>query len=686
MKITEITATNFRALQDVALRNPSDVNVIVGPNAIGKSTLLDAIRIPKSVLVPRLANEGQQALIGLGALSPHNPTIGGPGMDLDGLANVRGQPIRLATQFNLNTQELMFLKTNVIQLGLLSLQAELARPDSDTALSFTQYLSTQTGQKRVQVLSEEAKGRLDNITESSALSLALLMRGSDGTLRGEDAFSQMLLAVLDRGMPFQRTLFSYFPADRAFPQGEQPIQLGSNDAQQQVLSYMAQPSLKYNRLKQVLIQNLLLSANGREILNQEFSLIFDTLLPGKSLSGIEINEFGMVKVTVNDSAQNKTFDIDFMSSGEKGLLLTFLFLRLSMQDGGIVMIDEPELHLNSAVCDKILPFLIEHCIKPKKLQAFICTHSPEIVARAFERDDCSLYHLRSGTDLTPIMRQDLSEVFEVFARLGSSPADVLFTKGGIYVEGVDDAAILKAGFGELISGFKLTSLGGRGEVQREVPALQAQEAKGHLSRVQLFILDNDRKPTGLTSSKLVKVAQLERYCIENYLLDENILFDAVTAHANNPVGSRGQFPNDLKELAISQAWEIAARAAYGELQPEGSGIRKEDVKGADTDTLAGLLADRLHRIAEHLDGFDRTAWIADFKARVEKKTQELEAEWANGDWKKQASGKIIFEELYRRYNISMKKPEFKREVMLKMAAAQTDDWRVLRDLITSAIL
>jgi hypothetical protein len=172
-----------------------------------------------------------------------------------------------------------------------------------------------------------------------------------------------------------------------------------------------------------------------------------------------------------------------MSSGEKGLVLTFLFVRMSMAQGGIVLIDEPELHLNATVQANILNFLIEHCVKPLSLQVFLCTHSPEIVRDAYERDDCGLYHLRAGDDLTPILKQDQQELFEVFERLGSSPADVLFTRGNVYVEGDHDSQILQAGFPRLLSGLKVTSLGGRPEVEKEILNLQAEERAKRLGPV-----------------------------------------------------------------------------------------------------------------------------------------------------------------------------------------------------------
>lgn len=72
-----------------------------------------------------------------------------------------------------------------------------------------------------------------------------------------------------------------------------------------------------------------------------------------------------------------------MSSGEKGLILTFLLISHSICNGGVIMLDEPELHLNPAVCKTILPFLIDEYLTKNDVQAIICSHSPEILGSAF---------------------------------------------------------------------------------------------------------------------------------------------------------------------------------------------------------------------------------------------------------------------------------------------------------------
>src|SRR6202021_427916 len=104
----------------------------------------------------------------------------------------------------------------------------------------------------------------------------------------------------------------------------------------------------------------------------------------------------------------------------------------------------PELHLNSAVQERLLPFIMKHCIDALSVQVFLCTHSPEIVRDAFDEPRCLLWHLRAPDDLTPILRQDHRELFEVFERLGSSTAAVLFARATCYFGGPEDKKILKA--------------------------------------------------------------------------------------------------------------------------------------------------------------------------------------------------------------------------------------------------
>ena len=95
---------------------------------------------------------------------------------------------------------------------------------------------------------------------------------------------------------------------------------------------------------------------GREDLKSQFELIFNKILKGRKLGEIGVNEIGMLSIPIIDTDTGATFQIDTLSSGEKGLILTFLLIATNMEDYGLILLDEPELHLNPAVCRDLLQF------------------------------------------------------------------------------------------------------------------------------------------------------------------------------------------------------------------------------------------------------------------------------------------------------------------------------------------
>src|ERR1035441_2369661 len=91
MWLRAVSVRNFRSIENLPITLDRRANVIVGPNAIGKTTLLEAIRLAKAALAPRTPNEAQQAFIGLGAVSPHNPYS----MNYNALARDVARPVEI---------------------------------------------------------------------------------------------------------------------------------------------------------------------------------------------------------------------------------------------------------------------------------------------------------------------------------------------------------------------------------------------------------------------------------------------------------------------------------------------------------------------------------------------------------------------------------------------------------------
>ena len=682
MKIRKLQIENLRGLSHVECDFDQATNIIVGPNAIGKTTILEAIRLAKALLMPRYLQEGQQVLVSLGAMSQQAQLSGY--LDYAALARDASAPLRVSMTIELVADEVQYLMSAGQQISFDLLRGELARPDDQSLLALTQYISSPQGKERWEGMTKFVEEKLASLKPPYSLPVQLTLSSSTRQIAGSDPFNQALVIALERRCPPHQALFSYFPADRAFQTGEVNIQIGSAEANVQIQSHIGSAATKYQRLKQTIVNNLMLSGVDQNQLREDFDYVLQKLLPGKELAGLSITAVGMLKVAIREAATGKVFDIDSMSSGEKGLILTFLLLRKSLAKGGVALVDEPELHLNPAVCKNIVPFLSESIVADGDLQVILCTHSADILGSAFDRPDCSIHHLRSHKDATKIYKRDNREVFDALRRLGTSAVETLFSRGNIFVEGEHDAAILEEGVYEQVMGYKITSLGGRKEVEKEIAALQEGERKGELDKLNCFIFDLDRSPARAQHSELVRILQWDRYSLENYLIARKLLFDELADSSALDLGSRGSFENRVVELAVGQLYEFVAKQAYKDLEPDNPGLRPTEIERKSYPDIATTLAERLTGIKSILDTFDPDDWKKGFVSKCEAKHAELVDQWRN-DWIKLCSGKRLIDDIYREYNVRLSKFDFKRRLAKRMKDEQTEDWTLVKSKIRDAL-
>lgn len=100
----------------------------------------------------------------------------------------------------------------------------------------------------------------------------------------------------------------------------------------------------------------------------------------KKKVGYSDTENKLYFVNLDDS--NKKIDIVFLSSGEKQIVVFFIFALINYNErkNKILLVDEPELSLHIEWQSKILPLLIDN---ESNSQLIIATHSPDIIG-AFE--------------------------------------------------------------------------------------------------------------------------------------------------------------------------------------------------------------------------------------------------------------------------------------------------------------
>jgi predicted ATPase len=681
MKIRKLTIENLRGLSHVECDFDQPTNIIVGPNAIGKTTVLEAIRLAKGLLMPRYLEEGQQVLTSLGAMSMQ-PQLRGY-LDYGALARDPAEPLKIFMTIEIETGEVEYLKQVQRQITTSLLRGELGRTNDEALLDVAQYAASTQGKARWEGLEKSVGEKLAALKPPHTLSVQLVLSGA-GQNSGSDPFNQALIMTLERRCPPHQALLSYFPADRAFPAGEVNIQIGSAEASIQIQSHIGTAGAKYQRLKQTIVNNLMLTGVDQNKLREDFDHVLKKLLPGKELAGLSVTPVGTLKVAIREAATGKVFDVDSMSSGEKGLILTFMLLRKSLARGGVALLDEPELHLNPAVQRNIIPFISESIAADNNLQVILCTHSADILGSAFDRTDCSIHHLRSHKDATKIYKRDDREVFEALRRLGTTAVDSLFSRGNIFVEGDQDEEILQEGFYEQVGGYKITSLGGRKEVVKEIAALQDGEKKGDLEKLSCFIFDLDRSPAGIPDSALVRILQWDRYCLENYLISKKLLFDELLSSGASNLTSRGTFEARLPELAMAQLNELIATQVYKDLEPDNPGMRPSEIERKSYPEIATILAGRLLGIRSSLDQFVREEWQKAFVSKCEAKHAVLAEMWKN-DWIKLCSGKRLIDDIYREYSPRISKLYFKRRLAKRMKDEQTEDWTLVKSKLRDAL-
>ncbi len=682
MKIKRCQIRNFRGLENVELAFQEDTCLIAGPNAIGKSTVLEAVRLNRALLLNRYPSEGQAVLHALGATTnPNQIMLRGGYFDFSAIARDPDSNILVRMEVQLETHELPKINGSLQQLALDFLRGNLGSQIQQDQASMTQFLSSNEGRAKLSEAEAQISSFVSGLNTSDPLVLAVEI-SPNGQIRGLDAAAQIVCGFLERSLPPQVGLFSYFSADRALPTGEAAIQLGGGDADNQMKSHIAEPNIKFQRLKTSIANSTLLQQNVAD----DFKVIFDEVLPGKALAGLQIGPIGNFRVSIKEEGVDRPFDIDSLSSGEKGLILTFLLIRRAVAHGGIVLIDEPELHLNPGVCRKLLNFLIDQCIKPHNLQAIICTHSAEILNSAYERDDCDIHHLKNASNATPIYRGDFDEMFQALGRLGVTPAESFFYEQHVFVEGPDDEDVMEEGFrGTLGDRCQVSSLGGRKAVEAEIQNLQAAESAGRLDRLHCFIFDQDRSITNLSSTNLVKVIQWDRYCLENYLLNIQVLYDVLNAAPKDgELPDRGEFNSRVKELALEQLMPLAARQAYEPDRPVSPGLTNEDVRDSFQE-MADILSDKLGELKGAVSTLDLNAWNNEFLARCSQVHAELASDW-DSDWRLKCNGKVLLERVFREYTVNRDRRELKKELARGIREQQSPEWQAVDKMLREAVL
>ena len=674
MQISKVTINNFRKIDFLEFELKDSINSIVGPNGVGKSTILESIRLVKAILLQNFNGEAQQTLQGMGIFSPHNNQI-----QLSNIAKNPSKDVVINLQFKISNSEIKILEEDIGNFTMYRLQQQLPTSNA-TSFDLIGYISSPEGNNRFQAIQIETIQRISELKPQFICNVNLTIK-SNGQILGLNGFDQETISFLMRIKNYNLTKFSFFPADRSMPLGDANVQLGQSDVGSQIQSYSSTPQLKFQRLKSTLI-NILMVDNNIDTVKHDFNMIFENLLPGKELYGINLdNQTGRLSILIKEKNTKAIYDIDFLSSGEKGLLMTFYLLLNTIDNGGIVILDEPELHLNPSVTKNIIPFLKKQIVENKNVQVLLTTHSAEILSATKEDELLNLLHLIDDRTITKILKKDDSEAQEALKSLGIQTADVLFNKGIIYLEGTTDEEYLPVIIGDLISGYSIKSLGGRGEIEKQIKILQDSDNRNELDGYHIFILDNDNNPFKGKSTINVKVIQWDRYCFENYLLDSDLLYNLIRDYdSKNPPANRAALNSKIKELAISQVHLTAIREVIDNKSQILTPLKNNDIKGKPMEYILEKLENNIQDFRRKLDENWQDNWQVDLKNKIDAKTIEYKELW-DSDWKKKCDGKTLIKAIHSEFGIKTSLNKLIKDILKEMRLNQNEEYNSIRGKI-----
>ena len=216
--------------------------------------------------------------------------------------------------------------------------------------------------------------------------------------------------------------------------------------------------------------------------------------------------------------------LEGLSLGEQEILSLATYIQSSRDSYDVFLIDEPEVHLNWHLEEKLFGFLDDYCEAFNK-QMVVVTHSRIVFTQRFLSKTTFLFweggKVKWGPDLDSEQRRRLAgEAIEII-RLGAFSKPVFFVEDRCHEIVADE--IRKA----LSADILISPCGNRSNLRSLYRLSQVEDGWPD----SYFIEDGDNEGSSITDDHFV---HLDKYCIENYLLDPSIA-SRVTGKAEDEV-------------------------------------------------------------------------------------------------------------------------------------------------------
>jgi len=439
---------------------------------------------------------------------------------------------------------------------------------------------------------------------------------------------------------------------------------------------------KYSNLKAELaagyIRQLLAKAAGAsardyEDLTKTLAELFAAFFPGKQFMGPESTADG--KLSFRVQTRSGTFhDINELSSGEKEVLYGYLRIRNVAPRHSVILIDEPELHLNPRLVHGLPDFYHKNLGKTLDNQVWLLTHSDALLRNSVERGEFSVFHMQQAevnkqteNQATQVLIQkDLDRaVVDLVGDLAAYRPGaklVIFEGGG---DSQFDRKMCSALFPEFASAVNMISAQDKSRVRQLHALLRDAHEAGTLPFKVYSITDRDSDQATIA---IPRELRWDVYHIENYLLESKYILRTLNdLHLRSGAfSSESDVENGLREAAEETMSDLIRH----ELEQSANQSLVKTVKTA-TDRSSASIAQALYNsVVASSKQFNETLRrdlnLSSLKKKERIIKQKLISDLNSGAWRKNFRGRDILSRLKNKCKVCGSYVEFRNLIIARM--------------------
>lgn len=652
MKIDQLKVNNFRGIREVELSNLGNMVIVAGQNGSGKSCIFDAIRLLKSVYGGYQQNEWQQWL------GEFQIQMTNRASDFASMFNDATKPLSIGCSFKLSAEERSYIQANANDL-LTEATWRMLIPEAygwggmRMAPFAAQFRDREA----------EVRGRVETAHTALVAELAQPLLYAECTIPVGGVPHIMpsvaLEAIFSTFRPREIGVIDYHGAQRHY--GRELVQgvnlnLDASD-QQRSQSALYNYSAKYMNVKAEMAASYI-----REILSEQAGIpraaqssltntlkeLFETFFPEKTFLGPQPTEDGRLTFPVRTSGGN-VHDLDELSAGEKEILYGYLRIRNSAPQHSIILLDEPELHLNPRLIRGLPGFYQKNLGTALDNQIWLVTHSDALLREVVGREGYNVFHMlpcgnvpEGETQLKPLsVNADLElAIIDLVGDLAAyrpSGKVVIFEGGG---DSDFDQNITGKLFPELLEHANLVSGSNKARVQALQEVLEKATEKAQLPFKFFAITDRD-SDTAINQSERVRSYSWDVYHVENYFVEPRFIRRVLESLGHSNVPSEAQITDDLRECAHEGMPELIRHELA-----EFANLTMIRAINTGTDPKAGNLGLALSQAVERsLQRLQSATANSLSQASLSDKELELRRKYeehlASGEWVKSFRGRDI---------------------------------------------